>query len=40
LDPQTGADYDFYQHPILINDIAAAIVAERERRERVNKEGG
>jgi hypothetical protein len=35
LDDQTGADFDFYRHPVLINDIAAAIVAERERREEM-----
>jgi hypothetical protein len=36
LDPETG--FDFYQHPILVNDVAAAIVDERERRDRVSKE--
>jgi hypothetical protein len=32
LTAQEVADYDFYRHPILINDIAHAIADERQRR--------
>ena len=38
LNEQTGADYDRYYHPILINDICKAIIAERLRRDLVNAE--